>query len=601
MTNLLEGSLGADSLRGTGRDDLILGTDPALVTTTAPTMQQVASGLGTAVFATAMPGDAGRLLVVDKAGVIRNLDVATGQVQTFLNISAQVNAAGEQGLLGLAFHPDFHRNGKFYVFFSNQAGDTVLREYRMDPANPGAPLPSSARDLLTVPQPGDFTNHKAGWIGFGPDGMLHIATGDGGGGGDPLNTGQNPNDLLGAILRIDVDGDDFPADPSRNYAIPADNPFASGSGGAPEVWAYGLRNPYRAGFDRGTGELWIADVGQGRREEVNIGAPGANYGWPLYEGDLTYPGGAPAGPLPPGITAPVFAYGHDNGDRSVIGGYVHRGPDSGLHGQYVFGDFVSGRIWRMSDTDGDGDLDRTLLDGSALGAFQLTSLAEDGEGNLYALALNGRLFRILPGTPTGPQDGADTIIAGNGDDRAFGFAGDDRINGGAGNDLLAGMEGNDTLIGHTGADTLSGGAGADLLRGGEGHDLLMGGQGADRLFGDAGDDVLVGGAGADVLAGGAGADIFRWTSVTDSPAIAGQRDRVADFNGAEGDRLDLSALVAGSFAFIGSAPFAPTGAQVRVVEGPNAWRVDVAPNGGPAEMSFIVVSAAPLTQADFLL
>ncbi len=598
MVNLVEGTLAAESLRGTGRDDLILGTDPALVTAGAPALQQVASGLGTAVFATAMPGDSGRLLVLDKTGVIRSLDVATGQVQTFLNISAQVSPAGEQGLLGLAFHPEFHRNGKFYVFFSNLAGDTVLREYTMDPANPGAPLLSSARDLLTVPQPGDFTNHKAGWIGFGPDGMLLIATGDGGGGGDPLNTGQNPNDLLGAILRIDVNGDDFPADATRNYRIPADNPFVAG-GGAAEVWAYGLRNPYRAGFDRGTGELWIGDVGQGRREEVDIGASGANFGWPLYEGDLTYPGGAPAGTLPAGITGPVFSYSHDAGDRTVIGGYVARGPESGLHGQYVFGDFVSGRVWRLSDTDGDGDLDRTLLNGTALGGFQLTSFAEDSEGNLYALAIDGRLFRVVPGAPTGPQDGGDTIAAGNGDDRVFGFAGDDRVNGGAGNDLLAGMEGNDILIGFTGADTLIGGAGNDLLRGGEGNDLLMGGLGSDRLFGDEGDDVLVGGAGSDVMWGGAGADIFRWTSVTDSLAAA--RDRVADFNAAEGDRLDLSALVAGTFAFNGSAPIGAGGAQVRVVQGPVAARVDVSLNGGTVDMSFVVTGTTPLTAADFLL
>ncbi len=596
MVNEVAGTLSAEMLRGTGRDDLVLGTDPRLVTTTAPALQQVASGLGTAVFATAIPGDTGRLLVLDKTGTIRSLDVATGQVQTFLNITAQVSPAGEQGLLGMAFHPEFHANGKFYVFFSNLAGDTVLREYTMDPANPGAPLLSSARDLLTVPQPGSETNHKGGWIGFGADGMLHIATGDGGGGGDPLGTGQNPNDLLGAILRIDVNGDDFPADPARNYAIPADNPFASG-GGAPEVWAYGLRNPYRAGFDRGTGELWIGDVGQGRREEVDIGAPGANFGWPLYEGDLTYPGGEPAGTLPPGITAPVFSYGRDAGDRTVIGGHVYRGPDSGLQGQYVFGDYISGRIWTLFDSDGDGTLERTQI--AQLGAFQLGSFAEDGEGNLFALTLDGRLFSVTTGGLTGTQDGNDTLVTGHGDDRAFGFAGDDLVNGGAGNDLLSGMEGADILLGHVGADTLMGGDGRDLQRGGDGRDLLLGGAGADRLLGDAGDDVVIGGLGADVLWGGLGADIFRWASVTESSGTA--RDRVADFSAPEGDLLDLSALVAGTFAFIGSAAFAATGAQVRVVQGTTASRVDVSLDGGPADMVFVVTGTTPLTANDFLL
>jgi len=597
MVTEIAGTLAAETLRGTGADDLILGADPALVTSTAPALQQVASGLGTAVFAAAMPGDAGRLLVLDKTGVIRSLDVATGAVQPFLNISAQVSPAGEQGLLGLAFHPDFHANGRFYVFFSNLAGDTVLREYTMDPANPGAPLPGSARDLLTVPQPGGDANHKAGWIGFGADGMLYIATGDGG--SSLASTGQTTNDLLGAILRIDVNGDDFPADAARNYAIPADNPFVAG-GGLAEIWAYGLRNPYRAGFDRGTDELWIGDVGQGRREEVDIGAAGANFGWALYEGDLTYPGGTPAGALPPGITGPVFSYGRDAGDRTVIGGYVHRGPESGLQGQYVFGDFVSGRVWTLSDTDGDGVLERSVIsDGSLLGGFQLTAFAEDGEGSLFAVAIDGRVFRIQPGAPTGPQDGSDTMIAGQGDDRAFGFAGNDLANGGAGNDLLGGMEGDDSLLGAAGADTLAGGAGNDLLRGGEGKDLLMGGRGIDKLLGDSGDDLLLGGLGADVLYGGLGADIFRWTSVTESTATA--RDRVADFSAAQGDLLDLSALVAGSFAFIGSAAFAATGAQVRVVQGVTASRVDVSLDGGAADMVFVVAGTTPLMASDFLL
>jgi Ca2+-binding RTX toxin-like protein len=600
--NPIDGTLAAEFLSGSRGADLIYGAAPALVAAGAPGLVPVATGLGTAVFATAAPGDAGRLFVVEKAGVITSLDLAGGTISPVLDISAEVNRAGEQGLLGLAFHPEFHLNGRLFLFFSNLAGDTVLREYAMDPADRGRVLPGSGRDLLTVAQPGDFQNHKAGWIGFGPDDMLHVATGDGGGGGDPLGTGQDPNDLLGSILRIDVDAPDaFPADPTRNYAIPADNPFAAG-GGAPEVWAYGLRNPYRDGFDRGTGLLWIGDVGQGRREEIDIGAPGANYGWALYEGDLTYPGGLPAGALPPGITGPAFAYGREAGDRTVIGGYVHRGPDSALHGQYVFGDYVSGRVWTLADHDGDGVLEaaeRAVLDDTTFGGFRLASFAEDAEGTLYALGLDGSLFRIAPGTPTGTPDGADTIAAGSGDDRVFAGAGNDLANGGAGDDLLSGMEGDDSLVGSLGADTLAGGAGSDLLRGGDGNDLLMGGAGPDRLFGDAGDDLLVGGGGGDRLTGGDGADVFRWTGIADSPGGI-EADRVLDFDAAEGDVLDVSALVAGVFTMIGAAPFAGTGAQLRTVVNAAGTRVELSLDGGPADLVFVVLGAPGLSGADFL-
>jgi Ca2+-binding RTX toxin-like protein len=558
----------------------------------------VASGLGTAVLVTAAPGETGRLFVLDKTGVVRTVDPATGASRVFLDISAQVSPAGEQGLLGLAFHPDFTVNGKFYVFFSNTAGDTVLREYGVDPTDRGAALAASGRNLLTVPQPGTETNHKAGWIGFGPDGMLYIATGDGG--SSLSSTGQTTNDLLGAILRIDVDSDGFPADPARNYAIPAGNPFAAG-GGAPEIWAWGLRNPYRDGFDRGTGILWIGDVGQGRREEIDLGAAGANYGWALYEGDLTYPGGNPAGTLPPGITGPYFAYNRDAGDRTVIGGHVHRGAESGLHGQYVFGDFVSGRVWTLSDPDGDGVPTRAVLDnGGLFGGFQLTSFGEDGEGNLYAVAIDGRLFRLNAGAPTGTLDGADTIGAGGGDDRVFAGAGADRVNAGTGADLVSGMEANDTLAGGLGADTLLGGAGNDALRGGDGNDILAGGTGRDVLRADAGADLLVGGAGGDYLEGGTGPDRFLWLTPGDSTSGI-NADRVADFNRAEGDVLDLSALVPGTFSFIGTAPFAAAGAQVRAVTIATGTAVQVSLDGGPADMVFVVLGVSGLLASDFAL
>jgi Ca2+-binding RTX toxin-like protein len=590
--NRIEGTLAGETLTGTARDDLILGAAPELVTTTAPVFTQVGSGLGGLVFGAAAPGEGGTLYLLDRGGLVRRFDPATGARETVLDISAQVTTSGEQGLLGLAFHPDHAQNGLFYVFFSNTGGAQVLREYRMEA---GSVVAGSARDILTVPAT-SFSNHKAGWIGFGPDGRLYIATGDGGGGGDPLGTGQNPNDLLGSILRIDVNSDGFPGDAARNYAIPADNPFASG-GGAPEVWGYGLRNPFRNGFDQGTGELWIADVGQGRREEINIGAPGGNYGWALYEGDLTHPGGQPAGALPPGTLGPWFTYSHDQGDRSVTGGYVHRGPDSGLHGDYVFGDFVSGRIWTLSDEDGNGVPTRALLSATTVGGFQLSSFAEDAEGRLYAMGIDGRIFRLDAGTATGALDGNDSVNAGSGNDRVFAGAGNDTVVGANGDDLLSGQEGADVLNGGRGEDTLSGGAGNDRLIGGDGNDVLLGGTGNDVLLGGAGRDVLWGGLGADRLDGGADADRFRFSNVAESTVAA--PDRIVGF--AAGDVIDLTALVAGTFSFIGAAGFAATGAQVRVApSGPNT-RVEVSLDGGPADMAILVMGVASLSAGDFWL
>lgn len=584
------GTLGGETLTGTRAGEVIYGASP-FAAATAPTITPVvASGLGDALFALSPPGDGGTLLVVTKSGVVRTVDLATGGIAAtpFLDLTGQVATAGEQGLLGMAFHPDFAANGRFYVYLSNLAGDSEIREYRVDPAAPDRALAGSGRVLLTIDQPA-FTNHKGGWIGFDATGRLLIATGDGGGGGDPNNTGQNPNDLLGSILRIDVDSDAFPADAARNYAIPADNPFVAG-GGAPEVWAYGLRNPFRDSVDRATGTLWIGDVGQDAREEVNIGAPGANYGWDLYEGDVTYPGGVPVTPpLPAGITFPIFDYDRTAGDRTVIGGYVHRGPETGLQGRYVFGDFISGRIWTLDDIDGDGAWTRTQI--GSVPAFRLTSFAEDAEGRLYAVSQGGVLYRIDAGAPAGTADGNDIIDARDGNDRVFAGAGADIARGQAGDDLLNGMEGNDTLNGGTGEDTLIGGAGADQLRGGAGRDELLGG---------AGDDLLRGEGGADRLWGGAGADRFDYRAFAESTAAAA--DRILDFDGAAGDRIGLAALVPGRFDFIGGAAFtAGAGPQVRVEVAGAITRVEASATGTGIDLRIELEGAAPLTAADFIL
>lgn len=587
----ITGSLAGEKLVGTAGQDLIYGASPFAAADAAPGFTLLGSGLGKALFGLSPPGDPGTLLVVRQDGLVQALDTASGAVAAtpFLDLRGQIATASEQGLLGMAFHPDFARNGKVYAYVSNAAGDSEIRVYRVDPADPGRVDPARPGDvILTIDQPAGQLNHKAGWIGFGPDGMLYIASGDGGGSGDPLGTGQNPNDLLGAILRIDVDADGFPADPARDYAIPTGNPFAAG-GGAPEVWAYGLRNPFRDSFDAATGTLWIADVGQSRREEIDIGAPGANYGWSTTEGTYTYPDGNPLATPPTGITFPLIDYGRTDGG-SVIGGYVYRGPQTGLQERYVFGDFVSGRVWTLDDADANGTWTRTEI--ANLGGFKLTSFAEDAAGNLFAITVDGKVYRLDPGGPSASAaDGADTIVAGRGDDDVFAGAGDDRAQGGGGDDLLQGMEGNDSLSGGGGKDTLSGGAGADELRGGGSADQLMGGDGDDVLSGDGGSDRLSGGAGADRFVFGAFAD-----------SAAAKPDRILDFDGAAGDRIDLAALVPGLFAFLGADGFtAGAGPQLRVVVAGAITRVEASATGAAPDLVIEIEGALSLTAADFLL
>ena len=276
-----------------GGADLIYGFDPNGPQSQASEIiaTRVAAGLGQPLFVVAPPDDPNRLFIVEKTGLIKILDLATGQVLAtpFLNVSSQILTDGERGRLGLAFDPAFASNGLFYLNLINMSGDTEIRRYHVS-ANPNVAEPAST-PILTIDQP-SFSNHKGGWIGFGPDGYLYAALGDGGSGGDPLGSGQNINSLLGKILRVDVHGDDFPVDPTRNYAVPADNPFV-GSDGLDEIFAFGLRNPWRPSFDRGLGDFYIADVGQGQWEEIDIGQSSANYGWNTFEGPVPFPGGAP--------------------------------------------------------------------------------------------------------------------------------------------------------------------------------------------------------------------------------------------------------------------------------------------------------------------
>jgi glucose/arabinose dehydrogenase len=513
MATILGGS-GADALAGTPDADLILGFDPDGPTNQVATIEaiRVAAGLSQPVFATAPPDDPDRLALVERAGRIQTLDLRSGAVAptAFLDLSGQVATAGEEGLLGLAFHPAYAANGRFYVYLSNLAGDSEVREYRAVAGDPNRADPASERLILRIDQPDAFSNHKGGWIGFGPDGMLYVATGDGGGGGDPFGNGQNPNTLLGKILRLDVGGADaFPADPARNYAIPPDNPFAASGGGAPENWALGLRNPWRASFDRATGTLWIGDVGQARFEEIDLGIAGANYGWNQFEGFASFvPGAASAGLVPP-----LFAYGREFGG-AISGGYVYRGPEDGLQGAYLFADSVSGRVFSLTRDAAGAPVvaERTgqlaFVAGGALNSP--VSFGEDAEGQLYVIDIDGEVFRLAPRALA--ADLGDRLEGGEGADGLYAGAGDDVVLGGAGPDHLFGMAGNDALAGGPGTDRLWGGAGNDRLAGGPAADWVSGGGGTDTLVlsGARADyDVLLAGGTstvADRRAGGDGVD-----------------------------------------------------------------------------------------------
>src|SRR5438034_1281740 len=318
----------------------------------------------------------GRLFVVEQAGRILIHDGTAVRPSPFLDVSALVSCCGEQGLLGLAFHPHFVANGFLYVDYTNTAGDTVIARYQVS-ADPNVADPSSAQILLTIPQP--FSNHNGGQLAFGPDGFLYVGMGDGGGGGDPGNRAQNLGELLGKILRIDVDG-------ASPYAIPATNPFRNTSGARPEIWAYGLRNPWRFSFDRRTGDLFIADVGQNHIEEVNFqsaaSAGGENYGWRRMEGTLCYD---PSSECNDGtLTLPILEYDHSQG-CSITGGYRYRGARfPQLVGRYFYGDFCSGRIWGATESD-QAWSSTALTDTPPY----ITSFGEDEGGELYVVHYGG--------------------------------------------------------------------------------------------------------------------------------------------------------------------------------------------------------------------
>jgi glucose/arabinose dehydrogenase len=355
----------------------------------------VATGLDRPLFATAPRGDS-RLFIVEQGGLIKILDRGMVLQTPFLDLSGSVDAAGERGLLGMAFDPNFAANRRFYVNYIDKSTlDTVVATYQVTSPLSNVADANSAQTVITVPQPPGLNNHKAGWVGFRPGEAqnLYIATGDGGGANDPQNRAQNLNDNLGKILRVDVSEDRFPRDSRYGYGIPEGN---IGEGN-PEIFAYGLRNPYRNSFDRETGTFYIADVGQDDREEINIGAAGANYGWRRFEGTmLNFPGD----PVLSNHSPPVLEYSHDAGGASVVGGYVYRGSRiDGLEGTYFFADFVNDRVmsFRLDGSEVSALTDRTdeLLSPAGISGG-ITSFGEDGFGNLYLVSITGEVGMITP-------------------------------------------------------------------------------------------------------------------------------------------------------------------------------------------------------------
>ena len=340
----------------------------------------VATGLASPVFVTGARDGTRRLFLVEQAGTIRVMP-ADGVATVFLDIRSRVRSGGEQGLLGLAFHPSYASNRRFFVYYTRSAdGAIVIAEYAASLTNPNT-ADSTERVLLTIPHP-TFSNHNGGMLAFGSDGYLYIGVGDGGSGNDPPNNAQNRNTLLGKLLRIDVDRQSG----SLPYAIPLSNPFAGFIDGRDEIFAYGFRNPWRFAFDRLTNQLWVADVGQGSREEVNTPIQhGGNYGWRVFEGS-SCTSNDPSLCIPSNYVFPVFEYGHSGGRCSITGGYVYRGSLNSLpDGVYVYGDFCSGEIFTWN-----GTAQQLLLDTP----LNISSFGEDDDGEIYVVALNGMVSRV---------------------------------------------------------------------------------------------------------------------------------------------------------------------------------------------------------------
>ena len=362
-----------------------------LFLTPTPAMAQqiqlspVLSGLASPVFVGNAGDNLNRLFIVEQAGRIKVLQPGDSTPTVFLDITGKIVSGGEQGLLGLAFHPQYMSNGRFFVYYTRLGdGALVIAEYHASPASSNT-AGTAETTILTIPHPTN-TNHNGGMLAFGPDEYLYAGVGDGGGANDVPNNAQNKNSLLGKILRININAPGVP------YAAPSDNPFFGAVEGLDEIYAYGMRNPWRFSFDGQTGQQWIGDVGQGAREEVDTPiVSGGNYGWRVFEGTACTNNDPTLCGNPASYIFPVFDYGHSLGRCSLTGGYVYRGSQGALPaGTYVYGDYCSGEIFAWN-----GSTQSMLLDT----ALNISSFGEDEQGELYVVNLGGSVSRIVRAAP----------------------------------------------------------------------------------------------------------------------------------------------------------------------------------------------------------
>lgn len=500
-------------------------------------------------YVTGAPGDPSRVFVVEGAGTIRLVKDGATQSTPFLTIPEVFTGCTACGLFSMAFAPNYATSGLFYVFYTRDSAVATeeyylrIEEFRGSPDNPDVADPASRRVVLEIPHL-ETTLHNGGQLQFGPDGLLYISVGDGGPQGDPNGHAQSTTTVLGKLLRIDPAGT-LPGE----YSIPPDNPFAGATPGADEIYAHGLRNPYRFSFDRLTGDLTIGDVGQSSREEIdfvpNGGGRGANFGWNCFEGSQPFSGATSScTPPPPDLIPPVLEYPNPApGQSAVNGGYVIRdGALPSLQGRYVYADTYDAlggelRTVRLSAAGSSGDA------GLEVFATNVVSFGEDACAHIYVAAIAGTVYRLeptsgpfpcMPPTPAheeappaviapigAPQPPAAapsvgqaptckgipaTIVGTAGNDFRKGTPRRDVIVGLAGSDRLSGLAGNDLICGGKGNDTLKGGLGNDNLKGQKGNDVLYGQKGNDRLSGNTGRDTLKGGPGKDTLKGGPGED-----------------------------------------------------------------------------------------------
>lgn len=351
-------------------------------------LQEVVSGLSAPIFLTAPPGDS-RLFIVERARRIRVVQNGGLLATPFLDIGTLTTTSGERGLLSLAFHPQYANNGYFFIYYSNLAGDIVIERRQVSAGNANVADPLSALSILTIAHP-TFSNHYGGLLSFGPDGYLYAGTGDGGSAGDPPRNAQNTNVLLGKLLRLDVSNSTV----AQPYAIPPGNPFAGTPGARGEIWAYGLRNPWRYAFDVPAQLLYIADVGQANREEVDVrpvGQAGNNYGWNIMEGTQCYNS---ASCNQAGLVLPAIEYGHDSaGGCSITGGYVYRGtalPE--LAGQYLYSDYCSGWLKSFSYSNG---APSAVTDWGISNVGNILSFGQDSQNELYMLSGTGKVYKVI--------------------------------------------------------------------------------------------------------------------------------------------------------------------------------------------------------------